>query len=418
MNKVTEVQKTLKWKMKDSYCANRIGLSLKEYKEIKADILRIRDTVKTYRKGINDFHEAVEEHLNRQVKLEEDTINKTATLQYTGPKEIKTQEDLVRECDIDLDKWVITKMVHNAWGKENNQSYQVKAWLSIKENSVPDSIGKILSEFKFKYIPKDPKYLNTNFTAPTCAVLSLQDIHVGKEILDKGTKAIEKSVQDCVESLVYRSYHSNNIEKIIFVLGGDLLNMDTYLGTTTSGTPVENSISAYEAYQIAFDLMFWCVNFLRQHCKELEVVYIPGNHSRLTEAHVAYSLSKTIVSEDIKWNVEYSERKVITYGNSMICLEHGDFNIQRSFYVFATEFAKEWGSSKYRICYTGHTHKERKIDYKTTDELNGFTLKTLPSLSNIDKYHKEGKWTENKRGGIIDLFSLDSGPTGQFSYFE
>lgn len=404
MDIVQEVKKTLKWKMSATYCADRIGIPLEQYKQIRSNLRNIVEETQL--------------DIDKQIKLEEDFVQGTATVQYSGPIEIKTQEDLVRECNIDLDKWTITKLIHNAWGKQGNQSYQVKAWLSSKVNSIPDLIEKTLSEFKFQYTPTAVKHLNTKFTTPTCAVLSLQDIHIGKEIVEKGGKDLIQSVRDCIENLIMRSYHSNNLEKIIFVLGGDLLHVDSFALTTTSGTPVESSLSAYDAYKIAFDLMFWAVSYMRQFCKELEVVYIPGNHDRLSSSHIAYSLSKVINSPDIKWNIDYAERKVIVYGNSMICLEHGDFNISRSFQVFATEFAKEWGDTTWRTCYTGHTHKEKKVEYITTNEECGFTLRTLPSLSKADRYHTENKWVQNKRGGIIELHSIDSGPTGNFSYFE
>ena len=102
----------------------------------------------------------------------------------------------------------------------------------------------------------------------------------------------------------------------------------------------------------------------------------------------------------------------------MLCLEHGDKDTRKSFYVFATEYAKEWGSTENRVLYTGHYHKEKTIQYITRDETNGFTIKILPSLSKTDKFHYSGKWTMNKRGGIIELYSKTKGCTGSFSYFE
>jgi len=33
---------------------------------------------------------------------------------------------------------------------------------------------------------------------------------------------------------------SHRLEKVIYVIGGDLLNMDTFSGQTTKGTPLDN----------------------------------------------------------------------------------------------------------------------------------------------------------------------------------
>ena len=42
---------------------------------------------------------------------------------------------------------------------------------------------------------------------------------------------------------------------------------------------------------------------------------------------------------------------------------------------------------------------------------------SLP-LTKVDKYHYQNKWTNNRRGGIIELHSKTKGVTGTFQYFE
>ncbi len=394
MNLKHQIEKSLKWKQSNEFCANKLGISIEEYKQLKRNYLdsQIKD-------GINSFKESLEK----------------GTAEVTGvfSTEPKSPEEIEKVLKIDTSKWKLSSY----WNKEQNGKWLVSAMITRIKNDPAIDIKKVLSELKLEYTPTEITHLNSNFKDKTCAVLSLQDIHIAKETLEK-TGSIEESVRKCIHSLILRSYHSSYLDKIVFVLGGDLLNMDTYFGTTTAGTPIENSVPAIEAYKLAFDLMFWSVSFLKEFCNELEVVYIPGNHSRLTEAHIAYSLSKSIIDPNIIWNIEYAERKVVVYGNSMICMEHGDFNINRSFFVFATEFAKEWGSCEYRTLYTGHTHKEKKIEYITTDEVNGFTMRVLPSLSKTDKFHYSNKWTGNKRAGIIDLHSETNGITGSFTYID
>lgn len=420
MNLIEQVTIAMKQKRSNVYSAEKLGIPLEKYLELKDDIREQSRTGKldSELEEASDFHtQNVKDNVEKSIKFEDDLKNKKASLEYTGPKEVKTKEDLVRECNIDLDEWDIVKMVQNAWGKEGNQNYQVKAWLEKKTTSVTDTFETLLNNFSFQYTPAAPVHINTAYTAKTCAVLSLQDIHVGKENID-GVDDIVEATKRCVEDLVMRAYHSCMLDKIIFVLGGDLLNVDTYLGTTTSGTQVESSSTALEMYTKAFDLMFWCINYLKQFCNELEVVYIPGNHDRLSSGQLAYSLSKVFSDPKITWNIEYSERKVVQYGENMICVEHGDVSLNKSFFVFASQYAPIWGATKFRTLYSGHYHKEKKIEYITTDEINGFTMRILPSLSRSDRYHMANKWINNKRGGIIELHHITKGPTGTFSYFE
>ena len=43
--------------------------------------------------------------------------------------------------------------------------------------------------------------------------------------------------------------------------------MDTFTGTTTSGTPLENCMTATEAYMQAFDAMHWVIGYLKTFVK-------------------------------------------------------------------------------------------------------------------------------------------------------
>ena len=60
--------------------------------------------------------------------------------------------------------------------------------------------------------------------------MSLQDIHFGKE----GNETIDKDFEETIIDLVERATNSHYLEKIYYVIGGDLINMDTWSGTTTS----------------------------------------------------------------------------------------------------------------------------------------------------------------------------------------
>lgn len=343
-----------------------------------------------------------------------DIEKETSTITGIFAHEPLSAEEIERKFKIDIKKWRLIQY----WNKEKEGGgYFVSANIARRKSDIKEKIDHLLHEAKLKYTPIKRTYLNPTFTDPTCAVLSLQDIHVSKKSIDN-LDTIEADVKRVVETLTLRSYHSFCLDKIIFVLGGDLLNMDTYGGTTTEGTLVDNTEEAHIAFRRAFDLMFWCITYLKQFCNTLEVVYVPGNHSRLTESHIAYTLSKCIKDESIIWNIDYEERKVIQYGVNMLCFEHGDFDTKKSFFVFATEYAKIWGDTNFRTVYTGHFHKKKTIEYVTEDEISGFQLKILPSLSRTDRYHHSNKW-KNKRGGVIELHSMTDGLTGTFSdYFK
>lgn len=327
-------------------------------------------------------------------------------------KEPMSPEEVEMLFKIDKSKWRLSTY----WNKQqSNGNYLVSALISsVVKFSANDLIKQIISEASLSYKPSLKPHINQSFNDKTCAVFSMQDIHVGKLSTD-GIDSVEQDVKNCVENLIRRAYQSHYIDQIIWVLGGDLINMDTYGGTTTNGTPVENNMSSYDAYKLAFDIQFWCINFLKEYCNKLHVVYIGGNHSRLSEAHIAYALSKIFKDDNIIWDIEYGERKVIKYGINMLAMEHGDFNTNRSFFAFATEYPEIWGSTKNRVAFTGHYHKKKKTEYITEDEINGFQLKILPSLSRTDNYHNSNKWTGNSRGAVVEIYSENEGFVAQLN---
>jgi hypothetical protein len=145
-------------------------------------------------------------------------------------------------------------------------------------------------------------------------------------------------------------------------------------------------------------------------------MYIPGNHDRLSSYHLVHALSKAIQEESIVWHSDYAERKVLTFNNNFFAFEHGDVNTKNSLLVYATEFSEDWGTTKFRTLYTGHYHKKKTIEYITEDEITGFSIKIIPSLSKTDYWHYHNKFIGSKRAAIIEVHDYDNGKIGEFVY--
>ena len=193
--------------------------------------------------------------------------------------------------------------------------------------------------------------------------------------------------------------------------------MDTFYGTTTKGTPVENSEVATKAYMKAFDAICKGIHKLKQFCDNLEVVFIPGNHDRLSSYHLIHAASQVFRNDfTITFNVEYAERKVIMYGKNMIAVEHGDVSSKNNPLVYATEFATEWGNSVHRILYTGHYHGRKTKEVITENEEQGFVTRIIPALTSSDYYHYHNKWTGNQRSAIMHIHDADKGLISEFIY--
>ena len=385
-----KIKKAIKWKKSIAYIANRFNLSEEKVKEI-----------------INNIKKEYKETYQGVIESKVDLQKNTKELKAVSLSEPKTPEEIIKLLKIDTSKWKLSTY----WNKQQGDRWVISALVTQKTPSKEDILTECLSGFNPEYTPLKKEDLHINKEGEeVCAVISLQDLHFGK----LGNENIKDRVKKALSRLTYSLHNSYKVQKIVFVLGGDLINMDTFTNTTTAGTHVESSMNAIVAYQESFNSMYFAINYLKQFCNTLHIVYIPGNHDRLSSFHLAHALQHSVRNEDsIIWDCEYSERKVLTYGINMFCIEHGDVKINPL--VYATEFATEWGSTSNRVIYTGHYHHKKTTTYITENEIHGISVKVIPSLSNVDYWHYHNKYTGAKKTAIVDIYSITDGKIAEFS---
>ena len=384
-----KIKASIKWKKSSEYCAERLGITINDYVSLK-DYIRSKELVE---EGSTTY--------------EYNLAKGEAKMETISSSEAKSPEEIIKILNIDITQWRLSSY----WNKQMGDHWRVSAMVTkIKDNEI-DDVAELLKNFQ----PKKHnlvKRIKTSGKVKTAGVLSLQDIHFGKE----GNETIDKDFEETIIDLAERSTNSHHIEKLYYVIGGDLINMDTWSGTTTSGTPLDNCMTATDAYMQAFDAIQWSINYLKQFCDELQIIYIPGNHDRLSSFHLAHALSKCFKDSNILWDVVYLERKVFIYGDNFFAFEHGEVNTKNSLLVYSMEYPKEWGKTLYRTLYTGHLHHKKKIEYITTSENTGFMLKILPSLSKTDYWHYHNKFIGSRRSGVLSLHSPNKGEICELTY--
>jgi len=401
MNLINQVYGSLKWKKSDDYCASKLGISIEKYKSIKGQIKHFTPDNLLLESDIPN---------NRVVEFSEDLEKGTAEIKGLSSTEPRSAEEIVQLLKIDTTKWKLSSY----WNKEHHNGWFISAMVTRVKQESKDVLAEVIANFKPEYQPVSELVINESFDRDSIGVISTQDLHFGKE----DNEDIVEHFKAAITNLVHRAYMSHRLTKIIYVVGGDLLNMDTFNGSTTSGTPVDNAQRAHIAYKEAFDALYWSINYLKQFCENLHVVYLPGNHDRLSSYHMAHALSKCFDPEDysVYFDVEYAERKVVVYGHNFFAFEHGDVTKKNTALVYATEFPLSWGRTKYRTCYTGHFHSKKTIEYTTENEHNGFSIKHLPSLCSTDYWHYHNKYTGSKRQAIMEIHDVEKGKTSEFIY--
>ena len=312
-NKILE---SLKWKKSPAYCASRLGISEEEYIKVKEQISN------KFKKSSYRQNPAIAE----SVDLEKGQSTISGSFTY----EPKSAEEIIKLLKIDTKVWKLSQY----WNKQMGDHWRVSALITkIKENTKEDLLVNLLNNWKPKVYKTTTNKIHDSSKEDVCGIISLQDIHFGKQ----GNETIDKDFENTIKSLLNKGVASHNIKVLYFVVGGDLINMDTFAGTTTSGTPLDNCMSATDAYMQAFDAMHWAIGYIKQYCEKLVVVYIPGNHDRLSSYHLVHALSKSIYNEgDIVWDIKYEERKVHVWHNNFNAFEHGDKSSKNNPLIYAS----------------------------------------------------------------------------------
>lgn len=434
MKKIIDVYKSLKWKKKDATAAEMLKMDLAEYIAIKHKVV---DKINQYKYILEGrLLDAIVKSINEtscetKIKLELSTslsdIDKSESrivssytdldtgkvkLEAQSLTEPKTAEEIIELLKIDVTKWKLSQY----WNKQKSGYWIVSALVTQIKKEESDLIDffDLLKDYSFPKAPEFPKNTSdkSKYLDTVCGILSLQDLHYGKN----GNENLNSIVMNTVNDLLSKSTPGYNMDKLILVIGGDCLNMDTFNGTTTKGTPVESSMSAQDTYIQAFEGLYLLLLMIKEYVNNITVVFIPGNHDRLSSFHLVHALSKSFENiSEFTFHTEYSERKVVMYGENMFCFEHGDVSKKTTPLVYATEYPMQWGQSTYRTLFTGHYHTKKTTEYITDNEVHGFTIKILPSLSPTDYWHYHNKFVGNKRAAVLELHHKDTGKVAEFN---
>lgn len=431
MTTISAVYHSLKRKKSAEAEAERLGISISNYLTIKEKVLEViqevgpdideqiiaivEERIAGKKGAIVELEikaSAVEE--NHVLEVHENLETGASRITGISSTEPRGPEEIIEILKIDTTKWKLSQY----WNKEKGSKWLVSALVTRlpQEEQSKLSFLEILENYEIPQVPAiDPSAFWTNPSSEekVCGILSLQDLHFGKP----GNEDMGEILNRSVEYLIGKAHKNYLMEKVVFVIGPDTLNMDTFNGTTTKGTPVENSETATDAYLKAFNAICQAIGKVKQFCENMEVVFIPGNHDRLSSFHLLHAVSQAFKGWDgIAFNIEYAERKVIVYGQNMLCFEHGDVTAKNNPLVYAVEFPQQWGNAKYRMLYTGHWHGRKAKEYVTENEEHGFVTRVIPALTSSDYYHYHNKYVGNTRSAILHIHDCQKGLITEFVY--
>lgn len=354
---------------------------------------------------------------DKVTKFEEDLTKGTAQVEALVGQEIKSLDELVAKCNIDLTKWEVTKYIQNFW----NNRYQVKAFLSLKQEK--NMFQEFFIEFLKTYSAPAPKpmplidpiemdkvFVNQGVTGADyvnvkgCLIINKQDLHFDKYDIN-GSNAIHlrfRSYLESIDRVVKKAELSYMIEDIIYILGSDQFNCE-WTGMTTKGTPQKNMIDYHNGFAAICDHEVEVIQRLAKPGRNIKIIYIPGNHDEYVGWHMITWLATYFRStKGIEFDVNPSYTKCLKYGNSAMMFNHGDvMKPEKLAGIFPQVFKDQWSTCDYQYIFTGDRHYEKVLD------VNGIMFYQLTQGSNATS-----SW-DSKHGykakGFLTAFVISEG---------
>lgn len=220
-------------------------------------------------------------------------------------------------------------------------------------------------------------------------ILPISDLHyaLNASILETGNEynceIAEKLFFHVINDIVQRT-QQYNFEKIIFTIGGDMVNCDNLAGTTTKGTPQDNCIGYFAMMEQLYGMTVKAIDILSD-IAPVHVLLIPGNHAHVSEVSLANFIAAWF-RQDGRVTVDTSPmpRKYVKYGKTLFAFAH-DCDMKRLPQLIADEGRKFWSSVDSTEVFLQHLHSETLID-------EGFNMRVwrLPTIS------AKSAWTVEK----------------------
>ena len=194
------VEASLKWKKSVSVCAKRLNLEVDTY-------LALRKQVKDKLKTSFDISQNV------------DLDKGTSTIERLSSTNPKTPEEIIKLLEIDTTEWKLSQY----WNKQRGDKWLISALVSKIKKTEEDLLADLLLDFEPEYKPIKKQPRNSKLES-TCGVLSVQDIHFGKH----ENETVGEDYLNAIEDLIIKSSSVYNLDRLYYVVGGDILNVDTF----------------------------------------------------------------------------------------------------------------------------------------------------------------------------------------------
>lgn len=325
-------------------------------------------------------------------------------------EQVRTLEDLIRVCEIDIEIWDIVEWHANKWemgwkdaeGEAHARPlYQIKARLrrqspiiltmqALRKELIKDIREFVVADASFKFTDADYLFEFAPF-----------DLHMGKlawgqeTVTDYDIPIAEDLFNASLDYLLSRAQRLTNgaIGRVLCVFGNDVSHIDNKKGETTAGTHLDVDTRYIKLYRRVVAVHRRAVDILRQ-VAPVDIVVVPGNHDELTSFHLGEVLA-SIYENDPMVSIDNNPhlRKYYEFGVNLFGFTHGNCEkVGELPLLMARESPEAWARCSSREWHIGHLHKSEGWEARarfqqdfTSDK--GIRVRRLTSMSGHDAWH-------------------------------
>ena len=273
------------------------------------------------------------------------------------------------------------------WLKTKNESVRVTnpLYKAPQEFNFENLAKEVIEDLK-NYVPKYPQLKREINENKRLFVFDPADIHIGKlcSAFEVGETynnqiAVQRVLKGCKGIL--NEIDTTTIDKVLFVIGNDILHIDNTKRTTTSGTPQDTDGMWHSNFLIAKQLYVDIIEILMS-VADVHVVYNPSNHDYTNGFFLAQVIETHFKDcKNVTFDTTIAHRKYFTYGKNLIGTTHGDGARAENLPLLMAHESKDWSNCKHKYIYTHHLHHKVSKDYM------GVCVETLRSPSGTDSWH-------------------------------
>jgi UDP-2,3-diacylglucosamine pyrophosphatase LpxH len=362
------------------------------------DQFKLDYSAETLRKKAYGWKDFVENEEIEQLNSEEEITYKETTeilangshksdkLLQMSAEDSKDVDYLLAAHGFDNSDWELVNAKNNIWNVYSKKD-GVQSLYSSKITVKPKVSGFDIDKLVERMSQREPIIIEKESASKHSKLLeiSLYDMHFGISSLEY--------YQNHLEEIAHK-IRSRSWEKILFVIGQDLLHNDNFKGQTANGTQIDK-VNMEKAFDEAVAFYETLIKEALVKSNEIECIYVKGNH----DESISYGLFRTLKATfpQVSFEGSLKQRKGFVWEKIFIGLTHGDKGANRLMENFLSEYGKLIAQAEVKEIHAGHLHTE------ITKDKFGIVQRTLATANKTDEWHDDNGFVgANKRFQLFE----------------